>query len=217
MKIVAIAVMFHALSLAEVLDDAAIRAAISQGEESSAKQIWDQIKKHQQFRINRAGLDPIEKKVTFIFDTDRIMLEAAEAKRQMRSVSIDQIKAGLPLGTTEILLEANCYNNLYSASLPKWGPAGGVHLVIKLDGQIIQPMAKGAGPADSVAILPQEHGVVSRNGPVVTYTPLYRTALYERASERTWFSYPAISRGQKLAVIVISSDGNRKEKEIEIR
>jgi hypothetical protein len=28
----------------------------------------------------------------------------------------------VPLGVTEVLFEANCYNNLYGAFLPKWGP-----------------------------------------------------------------------------------------------
>jgi hypothetical protein len=119
-------------------------------------------------------------------------LEAAEAKRQLREISLDDIKGDLPFGVMDVLLEANCYNNLYAGSLPKWGPNGGVHVVLKVGEKVIQPLEKWAGKSDSVSILPQEHGVVSRQGSTVTYTPLYRSALYERAAERAWFTFSAL-------------------------
>jgi hypothetical protein len=146
------------VALAQAPSDADIQAAIERGKTTPAKKLWDEIKKKQQYRINRAGFgDPIEKKVLILSDLDRIALEAAEAKRQLREISVDDIKKNLPLGVIDVLLEANCYNNLYAGSLPKWGPSGGVHLVLKVGEKVIQPLEKRSGESDSVSILPQEH------------------------------------------------------------
>jgi hypothetical protein len=205
------------VALAQGPPDVDIQAAMERGKTTPSKKLWDEFKKKQQYRMNRAGFgDPIEKKVLVLSDLDRIALEAAEAKRQLRELSMDDIRKNLSFGVVEVLLEANCYNNLYSGSLPKWGPSGGVHLVLKVDGKVIQPLEKGAGRNDSVALLPQEHGVVSRQGSIVTYTPLYRSAIYERASERAWFTFPALSNDMKtFTVIAISGEGKRKEKEVD--
>ena len=43
--------------------------------------------------------------------------------------ALEKVKKGVPLGVVEILLEANCYNNLYAGGLASWGPEGGVHVV----------------------------------------------------------------------------------------
>ena len=205
------------VALAQGPSDADIQAAMERGKTTPAKKLWEEIKKKQQYRINRAGFgDPIEKKVLILSDLDRIALEAAEAKRQPREISADDIKKSLPLGVMELLLEANCYNNMYAGSLPKWGPSGGVHVVLKVGDKVIQPLEKRVGESDSVSVLPQEHGVVSRQGNTVTYTPLYRNAIYERASERAWFTFPALSGDVKtFTVIAISGEGKQKEKQIE--
>lgn len=203
------------IGYAQELSDAQIQSAIERGNASSAKKIWQEIKKQQQVRVNRAGLDPVEKKVTFLFASDRIALEAAEATRQMRAVNVAGIKAALGSPVIEVLLEANCYNDNYAGSLPKWGPDGGVHLVLEVNGQIVQPIGAVAAPGDAVSVLPQEHGIVSRQGNQISYTPLYRSALYERSSLRTWFVFPDIPAGASVKVIVISGAGKRKEKELD--
>lgn len=179
--------------------DAAILAAISRGQATSTKHLWEEIKKKHQYRMNRAGFgDPIEKKATVLSDLDRIALEAAQAKQQYRELSIDDVKKTVPLNVVEVLLEANCYNTLYSSSLGKWGPDGGVHVVLKSSDGVIQPIERRAGEADSASI------------------PLYATALYERASLRSWFTFPAQSSSIKtLTVIAISGDGKQKEKEVD--
>jgi hypothetical protein len=211
-------VISAAVCFSQSLSDADIQAAMERGKTTPARKLWDEIKKKQQVRLNRAGFgDPIEKKVLFLSDRDRISLETAEAKRQLRNITVDDIKRNVPLGVIDVLLEANCYNNMYAGSLPKWGPHGGVHVVLKLgEGDAIQPIEKRAGQADAVSVLPQEHGLVSRQGNEITYTPLYRSAIYERASERAWFTFPAFSTDVKtFTVIAISGEGKQKEKEIE--
>ena len=81
---------------------------------------------------------------------------------------------------------------------------------------MIQPIDKRAGVGDSASILPQGHGVVSRRGNVVAYTPLYRSAIYERASERAWFTLPVISADvSTFTVVAISGEGKQKEKEVQ--
>src|ERR1017187_5743443 len=71
------------VALAQGPSDADIQAAMERGKTTPAKKLWEEIKKKQQYRINRAGFgDPIEKKVLILSDLDRIALEAAEAKRQ---------------------------------------------------------------------------------------------------------------------------------------
>ena len=210
-----VAVMTTALvALAQGPADADIQAAMERGKTTPAKKLWDEIKKRQQYRMNRAGFgDPIEKKVLLLSDLDRIALEAAEAKRQLRDISADDIRKNLPLGVMDVLLEANCYNNLYAGALPKWGPSGGVHLVLKVGEKVIQPLEKRAGQSDAVSVLPQEHGIVSRQGNMVTYTPLYRSAIYERASERAWFTFQALPSDVKtFTVTAISGEGKQKEK-----
>src|ERR1035437_5505393 len=158
------------VTLAQAPSDADIQAAMERGKTTPAKKLWDEIRKKQQYRMNRAGFgDPIEKKVLILSDLDRIALEAAEAKRQLREISADDIKKSLPLGVMEVLLEANCYNNMYAGSLPKWGPSGGVHVVLKVGDKIIQPLEKGVGESDSVSVLPQERGFLSRRGNMVPY------------------------------------------------
>ena len=210
-------IMTVVAALAQGPSDADIQAAMERGKTTPAKKLWNEIKKKQQYRINRAGIgDPIEKKVMILSDLDRIALEAAEAKRQLREISVDDIKRRLPLGVMDVLLEANCYNNLYAGSLPKWGPTGGVHVVLKVDGKVIQPLETKAGRSDSGSVLPQEHGMVSRQGNMVTYTPLYRSAIYERASQRAWFAFSALSSDVKtFTVTAISGEGKQKEKEVE--
>lgn len=204
-----------ALGLAQALPDGDIRAAIERGKVTPEKKLWNEVRKKRQYRMNRAGFDPIEKKVLILSDLDRIALESAEAKRQLREISVDDVKKMLPLGVVEVLLEANCYNNMYAGSLPKWGPSGGLHVVLKVGDRVVQPLEELAGRGDSIAVLPQEHGVVSQQGGVVTYTPLYRTAIYERASQRAWFIFPAqASVVTTFMVTAISGEGNQKEKEV---
>ena len=213
--VIAVAISTRA-GLAQAPTDADINAALERGKATPAKKLWAEIKKKQQVRMNRAGLDPIEKKILLLSDLDRIALEAAEAKRQLREIGLNDIKQNLALGVMELLLEANCYNNLYAGSLPKWGPNGGVHVVLKVGDKVIQPLDKKAGVGDSASVLPQEHGVVSRQGNVVTYTPLYRSAIYERASERAWFTFPVIPADMsRFTVVAISGEGKQKEKEVQ--
>ncbi len=164
--------------------------------------------------MNRAGFDPIEKKVLILSDLDRIALESAEAKRQLREISVDDVEKMLPLGVVEVLLEANCYNNMYAGSLPKWGPSGGLHVVLKVGDRVVQPLEELAGRDSDCRAAPGARCCLPAGG-VVTYTPLYRTAIYERASQRAWFIFPAqASVVTTFMVTAISGEGNQKEKEV---
>ncbi len=185
-----------ALTYAASLTDADIEKAIQRGKSVGSKKLWADLRKRQQFRINRAGLDPVEKKVLFLFDKDRIALESSEAKRQVREISVDYIKTHMQLNVMEIMLEANLYNSNYSSTLPKWGPPG-VHLVLKFGETTVQPEKKIPGEGDAAGV-----GL------------LYRV-LYERYSLRSWYLFQ-VQEGGKFTVIVIAANGNKKEKEIDL-
>ena len=187
-----VAVALSVSCFGQGLSDTDVQAAINAGLQTPPAKLWKAVRRQSLVRMNRAGLDPIEKKILMLSDADRISLEAAEATRQMRTISVEDVRQKLPMGAIDVMLEANCYNNLYNASLPKWGSAGGVHLVLVVNSEIIQPIDRGIGNADAVSILPQQHAFVSASGGNVTDTPLYRTAFYERDSLRTWFTFPAL-------------------------
>lgn len=64
-------------------------------------------------------------------------------------------------------------------------------------------------------MLPSQTGIVSHSGNVVTYTPLYESALYDVARSRTWFAFHIPPDAVRLTVTVISADGHEKHKEFE--
>src|SRR6266852_7565419 len=85
-------------ALAQSPSDADIQAAMERGKTTPGKKLWDEIKKKQQVRMNRAGFgDPIEKKILLLSDLDRIALEAAEARRELREITVNDIKNNIPL------------------------------------------------------------------------------------------------------------------------
>jgi hypothetical protein len=46
---------------------------------------------------------------------------------------------------------------------------------------------------------------------MVTYTPLYRTAFYERAAERAWFTFPMLSANVRTFVVTaISGEASKR-------
>jgi hypothetical protein len=99
--------------------------------------------------------------------------------------------------------------------LPAWRPQGGVHLVLKIGDEVIQPSAKRGARADAVSVLPQEHDEIKTQGDAVTYTPLYRSVFRERTSQRAWFTFSGLSDGpEHITVMVISCSGKTKEKEL---
>lgn len=197
--------------------DAEIAAAIARGQSTPTKKLWAEIKKAHEVRLNRGSFgNRVAKKVVFISDLDRVALESAEAARELREVSVSGIKTQMNFGVTDVLLEATVSSSALIGELNTWSARGGVHMVLKIGGATIQPIGKAAGPSEAVSIMPQEHGLVTSNGPLVTYTPLYRSAWYERDSLGTWFTFPELRDTQKgITVIVISGTGDRRDKEIE--
>jgi hypothetical protein len=209
------ALLCGALAVAQSLSDADIQAAIKRGAASTTDKLWKEIRKKQQIRINRAGLiDAVDKKVTFVTDTDRIALLAANANEEKRSFSVELVKRTVPLDVTEVLLEASCYNELYAGSLPQWGLDGGVRLLIEADGKSLPTQEKRLARTESFGDVPQGPGIGSHPGNPPTYIPLYHISLYEKAALRTWFTFPPIGKDVKtLKVSVVSGEGKQREKQ----
>jgi hypothetical protein len=200
------------LSEGEALSDQQIAAAIAAGSATPAKKLWDRIKKGQRIRINRAFGDSVEKFATFVTDSDRIALVVADrSRRRMPPLSVPEAKALIPLGRVEVRLEAKA-NGIYALNVRKWC-APEVHMILHAGGEAIQPISETSGGISRNVILPSETGIVTRNGPFATYTPLYQSALYDTTTGVTWFAFPN-PPGGRLSIVVISADGHSKERTI---
>ncbi len=132
-----------------------------------------------------------ELKMAFVADADRIAVAAAEAKRQLREFSVDDVKKISP--RTVILLQASiCVSGMaLNVDRWEWSVTGGVHMVLKIDNKIVQPLEK--------------------EGDWYSYT--WKLFLPIVAA-RTWFTFPKVPDGtQTLIVTVISGTGRTQEKQ----
>jgi hypothetical protein len=197
------------LATAQAVSDPSIQTAIDRGMSTDATVLWKQINKQHRVKVTRGGLiDPVEKFVTFVGDLDRIALIAAERKRKMQTLSVGEVKAAVPLNAWEVRLEtAVIQSNI--AALPNW-TLPEVHMVLKVDGQIMQPTAIGSGPHSSTNW--GQTGVVLRNGPIATYVPLYADG---SDSVAAWFRFSVAAQRKTLSVVIIPGNGKPKEKAIE--
>jgi hypothetical protein len=196
------------------LSDDAIQKAIDSGSAQTAQAVWKTIEKHHAVRINRQSFaDSVGKTAVFMTDRDLITLAASEAARRHRGLTVGEVKRWRNLGTTHILLVAVA-GGIYVANLPKW-QAPAVHMTITADGREIQPLSESATESRETRLFTRQTGVVTRSGSVVTYTPLYESALYDVARSRTWFSFDIPPDSKQLTVTVISADGHEKYKEFD--
>ena len=103
---------------------------------------------------------------------------------------------------------------MYKANMPKW-QAPSVHMTITADGIEIQPTSETRGPNSETKIIPTEHGLITNNGGLTSYTPLYESSIYDVARSRTWFSFQLPATAKELRVTVISADGHEKSKDFD--
>ena len=202
---------FPVLASAQAPSDASIQTAIDRGMSTDATVLWKQINKQHRVKVTKGGLiDPVEKFVIPVGDLDRIALIAAERKRKMQTLSVGEVKDAAPLDAWEVRLEtAVIQSNI--AALPNWTlPA--VHMVLKVDGQVMQPTAIGSGKHSSTNW--GQTGVVLRNGPITTYVPLYADG---SDSVTAWFRFPAAAQRKTISVVIIPGNGKPKEKAIELK
>ena len=88
-------------------------------------------------------------------------------------------------------------------------------MLLLVDGQVLQPMDKRHGSIESVTILPRQTGIVSRHGGLVTYTPLYRTALYEKHGVSSWYTFRMPETlPTEITVVMIGGNDRKKEKKV---
>lgn len=196
------------------LSDEAIQKAIDSGRATNARALWKIVDKNHAVRINRQSFaDSVGKRAIFLTDRDLIALAASEASRRHRILSVAEVKQWPNLGTTHVLLVAEA-GGIYIANLPKW-QAPAVHMTITVDGREIQPLSESATERTETQLLPSQTGVPSRSGNIVTYTPLYESAVYDVARSRTWFSFAIPPNAKTLMVTVISADGHEKHKDFD--
>lgn len=196
------------------LSDDAIQKALDSGSATTAQAVWKTIEKHHAVRINRQSFaDSVGKTAVFLTDRDLITLAASEAARRHRGLTVGEVKRWSNLGTTHVLLVAVA-GGIYVANLPKW-QAPAVHMTITAVGREIQPLSESRTETRETQLFTGQTGVVTRSGNLVTYTPLYESALYDVARSRTWFSFDIPPDSVKLTVTVISADGHEKYKEFD--
>jgi hypothetical protein len=198
----------------DALSDGVIQSAISAGRVAKPEAIWKEIEKRRSVKINRQSFsDSVGKTAVFLNDGDLISLVASDAARRHRTLTVSEVRRWPNLGMTHVLLVAVA-GGAYIANLPKW-QAPAVHMTITADSVEIQPISESGTQGTRTQILPSETGVASRNGNVVTYTPLYQSAIYDVARSRTWFSFQLPAGAKHLVVTVISADGHEKHKEFD--
>src|SRR5580704_1562941 len=173
----------------QAMSDASIQAAIDRGQRTNSKDLLNNIKQHIQWY--HVG-DTVKKQVTFVVDADKIAMEASEQKRQLREpLTIADVRAKMELGVVEVLFEASCAGNSFGCgSLDEWGHGGGVHVVLKIDGVVLQPVDERAGQVRAL------------------HLQLFGPA---NASQQAWFTFPKIPvTTKKVVVTVISGRGDTK-------
>ena len=73
MRLFIVVMLVVVSTFAQGPSDADIQTAMERGRKTPAKKLWDEIKKQNGYRMNRAGFgDPIEKKLLILSDLDRI-------------------------------------------------------------------------------------------------------------------------------------------------
>jgi hypothetical protein len=194
------------------LTDAAIQSAIDSGRGVESKKLWKSIEKHRGVKINgySIGGDTVAKRAVFMTPADVIAFAASDAKRRHQILTLDTVKGWPDLGATRVMLTAEA-TGMYKMNLPKW-QAPAVHMTITADGTELQPVSEGATKRTDTTIGATEHGIVTNNHGLTTYTPLYQSALYDVAQSRTWFSFYIPAAAESLKVTVISADGHEKSK-----
>lgn len=176
-------------SLAQTLSDAGIQAAISRGRSTPPKAIWQELRKKETLITRGDFGKPVELRVAFLTDGDRIAMQTLHAEHELREFSVDDAKK--LLGTTQVLFEAKCGNMGGTYVLQNWTVQGRVHMVLKINGRIIQPLQK-------------EDEDFSGG--------------WATSSVLSWFTFPQIPEGvRSVTVTVIPGSGKTKEKEILIR
>jgi hypothetical protein len=188
-------------SWAQILSDAEIQEAIDRGRSTTPQALWQELRNLDETLITRGSFGaPIELRVIIVTGGARIALEAAEAQRQLREISADDAKK--LLGVTGVLLEARS-SGAQAGFLHPWAVQGGVHMVFKIGGKIVQPLQKQDG--EGFYVYPSGGSLLKAIFSNFAYTSAY-------------FTFPEIPKGvQSVIVTVIPGSGKTREKEIAIR
>ena len=184
-----IVALFGSASLAQTLSDAEIEAAINRGRSTPPKVLWQELRKKETLITRGDFGKPVELRVAFLTDSDRIAIQVLYAQHELREFSVEDAKK--QLGMTQVLLEAKCGNMGGTAALQNWTVQGRVHMVLKIAGKIIQPSQK------------QDEGF---------------SGGWATSSVLAWFIFPKLPEDvRSVTVAVIPGAGKTKEKEVTIR
>ncbi len=206
-------------SIAPVLADSQILEAIKYGESfKSRNEYLDKGLKNRKFQISSAwARDGISKYVVIFSDFDVISSAASKAKHEMREFSIEQARE-LPLtGMLYVNVQLHARGMLPVRRLEKDYTRDNTHLVLIIDGKVIQPLSKrSAGPQDASFIAPVALFTYweSNNISLLTGGPLGYSG--ERFEVEFAFKLTPEQEGKKSQVVLISGKDKRYTVDIDL-
>jgi hypothetical protein len=159
--------------------------------------------------------DGMSKYVTFFTDYDAIAAAAAQAKQEMREFTIEDAKK-LPLsGLVFAHVEVHARGAIPVSKLSKRYVQNAAHLVLEVDGSVIQPLTKELTRVSNAAILPVGFDTFweSHNVSILTGAPLG----VDNAKAEMEFAYsldPSI-KAKKGKVILIDAEGNKHQEAVD--
>jgi len=90
-----IVALFGSASLAQTLCDAEIQAAINRGRSTPPKVLWQELRKKETLITRGDFGKPVELRVAFLTDSDRIAIQVLYAQHELREFSVDDAKKQL--------------------------------------------------------------------------------------------------------------------------
>jgi hypothetical protein len=192
--------------------------AIAEGQSfKSRKQYLEKGLKDQKVQLASSfAKDGMSKYVTFFTDYEAVAAASAQARQEMRDFTVDDAKK-LPLsGLIFAYVEIHARGMIPTAKLPKRYVENSAHLVLQIDGKVIQPLSKEVKKvSDASVVIPV--GFYSywqtNNFSILTGGPLG----VEGAKAELEFVFaadPSI-KTKKGKVILIDADGNRHQEDVD--
>ena len=174
--------------------------------------------KHKKLQFASAfAMDGISKYVTFFTDFDVVAAAAADANHKLRKLTEEEIKE-LPLtGVLYANVQVHGRGYLPVKKLKRRYTRGDAHLVLKIDGKIIQPLSSQiTDERDASIYIPVTLFTWwnTKNMSLLTATPLGFVG--KRVELEFAFSLNPEQMAKRATVILIDGDGHHHKKQIDL-
>lgn len=219
MKLIRILTIMLTLVLSSVYaQETDYSKAIAYGQSfKSRKQYLEKGLKDQKIQLASSfAKDGMSKYVTFFTDYEAVAAAAAQASQEMREFTADDAKK-LPLsGLIFAYVEIQARGSIPTAKLPKRYVLNSAHLVLEVDGKVIQPLRKEVTKVtDTSVVVPVGFYSYwqSNSLSILTGGPLGIDGA-KAELEFVFAADPSI-KTKKGKVILIDADGNRHQQQVD--